>query len=248
VSRRARIAVFAPALAGFASLLGWGVAGIPAFGHYRGPYGFILERIVTPERHVTNVVTGTVFDVRGFDTLGEEFILFAAVVGVVLLLRGHEREHPADVGDTVASDAVRVLGTLMVGAGVLIGLWLVAFGFVTPGGGFQGGVAIAAGALLLYIAAGVRAWKGLGDERILDPLEGLGAGGYAIVGLAALVSGMPFLANLFGSGTTGTLVSGGSAVLVNWAAALEIAAANLVLYTEFLHEYIAPLGGGRVQP
>jgi multicomponent Na+:H+ antiporter subunit B len=247
MSRRARIAVFAPALGGFAALLGWGVAGIPAFGHYRGPYGFVLDRIVTPERHVTNVVTGTVFDVRGFDTLGEEFILFGAVAGVVLLLRGHEREHPAHVGDTVASDALRVLGTLMVGVGVLIGLWLVAFGFVTPGGGFQGGVAIAAGAVLLYLAAGVHAWRRLGDERILDPLEGLGAGAYAIVGLAALVSGMPFLANLLGTGTPGTLVSGGSAVLVNWAAALEIAAANLVLYTEFLHEYVAPLGGGRAR-
>jgi multicomponent Na+:H+ antiporter subunit B len=247
VSPRTRIALFAPALAGFAALLGWGFAGIPDFGHYRGPYGFILERVVTPERHATNVVTGTVFDVRGFDTLGEEFILFAAVAGVVLLLRGHEREHPDNVGDTVASDAVRVFGTLMVGAGVLIGLWLVAFGFVTPGGGFQGGVAIAAAALLLYLASGFRAWKGIGDERILDPLEGLGAGGYAIVGLAALVSGLPFLANLLGPGTSGTLWSGGSAVFVNWAAALEIAAANLVLYTEFLHEYVVPLGGGRVR-
>src|SRR5439155_13452002 len=191
-----------------------------------------------PERHVTNVVTATVFDVRGFDTLGEELILFAAVVGVVLLLRGHEREHPDDVGDTIASDVVHVVGTLVVGAGVLVGLWLVAFGFVTPGGGFQGGVAVAAGAVLLYLASGFRAWKGFGDERVLEPLEGLGAGGYAIVGLAALVSGMPFLANLVGHGTAGTLLSGGSAVFVNWAAALEIAAANLVLYTEFLHEYV----------
>ena len=29
----------------------------------------------------------------------------------------------------------------MVGGGLLVGLWLVAFGYVTPGGGFQGGVA-----------------------------------------------------------------------------------------------------------
>jgi multicomponent Na+:H+ antiporter subunit B len=235
--------MFVPALAGFAALLFWGFAGIPDFGHYRGPYGYVLNRIVTPERHVTNVVTGTVFDVRGFDTLGEEFILFAAVSGVVLLLRGHPRERPAD--DAVPSDVVFVVGTLAVGVGVLVGLWLVAFGFVTPGGGFQGGVAVGAGALLLYLAAGTRAWRGFGDERILDPLEGIGAGGYAIVGLAALVAGMPFLASLLGPGTTGTLESGGSAVFVNWAAAVEISTASLVLYTEFLDEYVVPLGPGR---
>jgi multicomponent Na+:H+ antiporter subunit B len=246
VSRRARIALFLPALAGFAALVFWGFAGIPDFGHYRGPYGHVLDRIVTPEGHVTNVVTGVVFDVRGFDTLGEEFILFAAVAGVVLLLRGG-RSHPANTGDTVASETVHVLGTLMVGAAVLVGLWLVAFGFVTPGGGFQGGVAVGAGALLLYLASGFRAWRRFGDERVLDPLEGLGAGGFAVVGLAALVSGMPFLANLFPPGTTGTLASGGSSVLVNWAAALEISAATLVLYTEFLQEYVMPLGGGRAR-
>jgi multicomponent Na+:H+ antiporter subunit B len=243
VSRRARIAVFVPALAGFAALLFWGFAGIPDFGHYRGPYGYVLNRIVTPDRHVTNVVTGVVFDVRGFDTLGEEFILFAAVAGVVLLLRGHPRERSSD--DTVTSDAVHVVGTLAVGVGVLVGLWLVAFGFVTPGGGFQGGIAVGAGALLLYLASGFRAWRGFGDERILDPLEGLGAGGYAVVGLAALVSGMPFLASLLGPGIAGTLESGGSAVFVNWAAALEISTASLVLYTEFLDEYVVPLGPGR---
>jgi multicomponent Na+:H+ antiporter subunit B len=246
VTRQVRIALFLPALAGFAAFLFWGLAGIPDFGHYRGPYGYVLDRIVTPERHVTNVVTGVVFDVRGFDTLGEEFILFAAVAGVVMLLRGG-REHPANTGDTVASETVHVVGTLTVGAAVLVGLWLVAFGFVTPGGGFQGGVAVGAGALLLYLASGFRAWRRFGDERILDPLEGLGAGGYAIVGLAALVSGMPFLADLFAPGTAGTLTSGGSSILVNWAAALEISAATLVLYTEFLQEYVVPLGGGRAR-
>ncbi|MGY4707368.1 hydrogen gas-evolving membrane-bound hydrogenase subunit E [Candidatus Bipolaricaulota sp. J31] len=34
-----------------------------------------------------NVVTAIVFDYRGFDTLGEATVLFAAVVGVALLLR-----------------------------------------------------------------------------------------------------------------------------------------------------------------
>jgi multicomponent Na+:H+ antiporter subunit B len=241
VTRRTRTAIFLPALAALAVLLVWAYVGLPDFGHYRGPYGFVLNRVATPERHTSNVVNATTYDYRGFDTMGEEFILFAAVVGVVLLLRSGEDDRAEDVDDTVGSDMVRVVGTLAVSGVVLVGLWLVAFGFVTPGGGFQGGVAIASGVVLLYLVSSYRAWSGIGDQTILDPLDGLGAGGYVIVGLAALVSGLPFLKNLLGPGIPGTLWSGGSAPFVNWAAALEVAAANLVLYTEFLKQYVVPL-------
>jgi multicomponent Na+:H+ antiporter subunit B len=236
MSRRTRIAVFMPALAVFAALLAWGVAGLPHFGHYRGPYGFVVSRIATPERHVSNAVNATTYDIRGFDTMGEEFVLFAAVTGVVLLLRGAGR--PRDPDDVVRSDVVRVFGAIAAAVVVLIGLWIVAFGFVTPGGGFQGGVAVAGGAVLLFATLGYRTWSKLGTEKLLDPLEGLGAGGYVAVGLAALASGLPFLTNMFGFGVAGTLRSGGSAALLNWAAAIEVAAANVILATEFIDEYL----------
>ena len=53
--------------------------------------------MVVPERHATAVVTAINFDYRGFDTMGEEFILFAAVLGLALLLREprEERDRPA---------------------------------------------------------------------------------------------------------------------------------------------------------
>jgi multicomponent Na+:H+ antiporter subunit B len=244
VSRRVRIGIFLPALAGLAALLVWAYLGLPDFGDYRGPYGFVLERISTPLRHMDNVVNATTYDIRGFDTLGEEFILFAAVVGVVLLLRGGDEERE-EVEDDTGSDLVRMFGTLAIGAAVLVGLWLVAFGFVTPGGGFQGGVAIASGAVLLFVVAGHREWEAFGNETILDPIKGLGAGGYAVIGLAALVSGLPFLTNFFPGGDVGTIWSGGSAGFVNWAAGIEVAAALLILFAEYLEEYIVPLAGGR---
>jgi multicomponent Na+:H+ antiporter subunit B len=240
MSRRVRIAVFVPALAVLFALLLWGFVGMPDFGHYRGPYRFVLDRVATPERHTANVVNATTYDYRGFDTMGEEFILFAAVTGVVLLLRGSSgSRRTAD--DDVRSDPVRAVGAVAPALVILVGLWLVAFGFVTPGGGFQGGLAVAAGALMLFVAVGYRAWSTLGDEKVLDPIESLGAGGYAVVGLAALVSGLPFLTNLFGPGVVGTLRSGGSAALLNWAAAIEVAAANVILATEFVEQYIAPM-------
>lgn len=243
MTRRVRIGIFLPALAGFAALLVWAYTGIPSFGDYRGPYGYVLNRIATPVRHMDNVVNATTYDVRGLDTMGEEFILFAAVIGVVMLLRG-EGGRTEDVDDDTGSEVVRVFGTLAVGAALLVGLWLVAFGFVTPGGGFQGGVAVSSGALLLYLVAGYREWSGFGNESVLDPIKGIGGGGYVVIGLAALFSGMPFLENLLTGGVTGTVWSGGSAGFVNWSAGIEVAAALVILFSEFLEEYIVPIASG----
>jgi multicomponent Na+:H+ antiporter subunit B len=243
VSRRARISLFLPSLGGLGALLVWAYTGIPSFGDYRGPYGFVVNRISTPLRHMDNAVNSTTYDIRGFDTLGEEFILFAAVIGVVLLLRGEEGRSE-DVDDDTGSDLIRVFGTLAIGAAVLVGLWLVSFGFVTPGGGFQGGVAIASGALLLYLVAGYREWSAFGDETRLDPIKGIGGGGYAVIGLAALVGGLPYLTNFFSGGVTGTVWSGGSAGFVNWSAGIEVAAALVILFSEFLEEYIVPIARG----
>jgi len=242
VSRRVRIAVASAALGSFAALLFWAYTGLPDFGHYRGPYGYVLNRISTRRRHMANVVNATTYDIRGFDTMGEEFILFGAVVGVVLLLRDDEDE---EVEDEVRDDLLRRGGVLAAGLVFLVGLWIVSFGFVTPGGGFQGGVVLASALVMLFVAVGYRSWASVSSQTFVDPFEGLGAGGFVVVGLAALGSGLPFLTNFWGPGITGTLWSGGSAPLVNWAAGIEVGAALTVLYSEFLEAHVVPVMRGR---
>jgi multicomponent Na+:H+ antiporter subunit B len=243
MTRRVRIGIFLPALAVFGTLLVWAYTGLPSFGDYEGPYGFVVNQISVPLRHMSNAVNATTYDIRGVDTMGEEFILFAAVIGVVLLLRG-EGGRSEDVDDDIGTDLVRTFGTIAIGATLVVGLWLVANGFVTPGGGFQGGVAISSGALLLFLVAGYREWSAFGNESLLDPIKGIGGGGYVVIGLAALVGGMPFLTNLFSGGNLGTVWSGGSAGFVNWSAGIEVAAALVILYSEFLEEYIVPIASG----
>src|SRR5205085_2874003 len=106
---------------------------------------------------------------------------------------------------------------------------------------FQGGVVVSGAILLVFLTAGYKAWERLTKEQALDPLEGLGVGAFAVLGLATLIAGGPFLHNFLEHGRTGTLTSGGSIPLLNWATALEVAAANVVLYSEFLEHYVAPL-------
>jgi multicomponent Na+:H+ antiporter subunit B len=237
-----RLFLLGPALLGLGSLFAWAIAGLPAFGDYRGPYGFVLNRLVVPLRHTTNVVMGVNFDVRGIDTMGEEFILYASVVGVTLLLRDETRSRQAERRTRrFRGDAERLVGVGMVGAGLLIGLWLMAFGYITPGGGFQGGVVAAGAIVLLYLVGNHRDYRPFRNEHVLDPLEAVGTGGYVVVGLAALVSGAAFLTNLFGFGTPGMLRSGGSIPVLNWASAIAVTVAVLLLFAEFLETYVVPL-------
>jgi multicomponent Na+:H+ antiporter subunit B len=242
--RQLRGGLALPVLAVLGVLLFWGFSGLPPFGDFHGFYGQLLNHIALPQRHTTNVVAAIVFDYRGFDTMGEELILFAAVSGVVLLLRGDDEQE--ERATDVQSRALRPLGIALGGLVALVGLWLAAFGLVTPGGGFQGGVVIAAGLVALYLTVGYRAWKRFANEQVVDPLEGLGAGSYVALGLATLIAGAPFLHNFLGPGQSGTLFSGGSLSFLNWAVALEVAAANVTLYTEFLQRYVAttPKGSG----
>jgi len=246
VSPRTRLWVFACAGAALAALLFWGLAGLPAFGHYQGAYGNKLEREVMPERHTTNLVGAVVFDYRGLDTLGEEFILFTAVMGVTLLLRKNREQETEDApDDTVRSDAIRVAGLFLVAPSFLLGLWLVAFGYVTPGGGFQGGVVLAGALLLVYLTGSMRRYTAVTPLTAVEMSEASAAGTFVALGIAGLVAQGAYLHNFLGPGKQGTLQSGGSIAMLNWATALAVTTAMLLLFKEFLEEYAVPVARRR---
>jgi multicomponent Na+:H+ antiporter subunit B len=239
VSRRTRLAIFGVAASGLAALLFWSLAGVPDFGHYHGPYGTVLNHVAVGERHATNVVSAIVFDYRGFDTLGEEIILFASVIGVSLLLRkDEEKDHVPN--DAVRDSAIRAAGLLSVGALFGIGLWIVAFGMVTPGGGFQGGVVLGGAILLLYVVGSYRDYHSLTPHPVVEFFESGGVGAYAILGFVGLASEGAYLRNFLGIGDTGTLYSGGSTPLLNWATGIEVCAAMVLLFSEFLKTHMVP--------
>jgi len=236
VSARTRVPLFLVSAAGLAALLGFGVAGLPAFGDYHGPYGLVLNHVVLAQRHTTNVVAAVVFDYRGFDTLGEELMLFAAVAATALILREAREEEARQVVDSVQSEPVRAVGLAAVPVVILLGLFVVAFGYLTPGGGFQGGTVVALGLLLVYLAAEHRAYRRLTPTHVVDVFEGGGAAAFVALALGALLGGLAFQQNFLPLGRIGALTSGGSIPLLNWATAIEVTAAFVLLFGEFLEE------------
>jgi multicomponent Na+:H+ antiporter subunit B len=237
MTRTVRLVFFAFSAAGLAALLLWAAAGLPDFGGYHHAYGRVLNSVAIGERHTTNTVTAIVFDYRGFDTLGEEFILFTSVMGVALLLRD-VREEERRPRDRIRSDAVRLIGMGFAAALLLLGLYVVAHGPITPGGGFQGGVVLAGAFVIVYLAGEYRAYRNLTLQPAVDFVEGTGAGGYAVLGVVSLLLGTAYLQNFGPLGTPGKLGSGGSIMYLNIASALEVGAAFVLLFTEFLEELV----------
>ncbi len=64
-----------------------GVLAMHPFGKPSAPMDDYMINHAQAETGSNNVVTAVLFDYRGFDTLGEATVLFAAVGGVLLVLR-----------------------------------------------------------------------------------------------------------------------------------------------------------------
>jgi multicomponent Na+:H+ antiporter subunit B len=213
------------------------VADLEPFGHYPGPYGDVIAKVVPGERHTGQLVAALTFDYRGFDTLGEELILFTAASGCVALLRVRRREREAVAHSRpVPSLAARALGGALVGPVLVLSAYVVIHGHLTPGGGFSGGV-IGAGALPLAYAAGqsVRLHR-VGSIELLEVTEAIGAGGFVLVALGGLIAVGATLQNFLPLGTSGMLLSAGTIPVGNVAVGIEVAGAVALIIAEFLEQ------------
>jgi multicomponent Na+:H+ antiporter subunit B len=249
VSRTARLMLFGVGAAGFGVVLVYGLAGLPAFGHYQGVYGRVLDGIGVTERHATDLVTALNFDFRAFDTLGEEFILFASVLGVVLILRQlrGERERPnqeeADEHQLAgASEALRALALVLVPSLLAIGVYIVVHGQITPGGGFQGGVILATAPLAVFLSGRYVRMRILAPHTVVEIGDAIGAMGYGLVGLGGLVFVGILFKNFLPLGIPGHLLSAGQIDVASAAVGLEVSGAFLVAWSEFLDQAILVRG------
>jgi multicomponent Na+:H+ antiporter subunit B len=238
-------------MAGLAACYLWGLTGLPGFGDYPGPYGYIINRIAVTQTHATGVVSAVNFEYRGFDTVGEEFILFAAAAGVATVLRHlrGEREHPArdEAADRDApptSSAIRMVALVLAGPVLVLGWWLASHAQTTPSGGFQGGVVLATAFILIYLSGQFLTFKRFSPVDVTDAVEAIGAGGFAAVGVTALAMGLPYLTNFLGlGGAPGAVSSSGTIALISFFVGMEVAAAFVLMVSELLDQTLLVRSG-----
>ncbi len=226
----------------FLGLYCYAAFNLPPWGGYRGPYGDVISRVAVYERHATDSVNAINYDYRGFDTLGEEFILFSAVLGVMMLLR-REKDVPTRARGKVSdqselSAAVRAINLPALLVTIVFGLYIGLHGQLTPGGGFQAGVILAGGPILIYVCENTGAFRRMTSHAAIEVIEALGAASYAIIGVVPLFLGIPLLTNVLPLGVTGDVFSAGNIALISACVGVEVTAAFLLVAYTYLEEII----------
>jgi len=250
VSASTRRWLFLAGMAGLAAFYLWGLVGLPGFGHYPGPYGLIINKIAVAQTNATGVVSAVNFEYRGFDTVGEEFILFMAAAGVSVVLRHlrGERERPGleqgiGADEPSTSDAVAQAALVFVGPVLVLGWWLASHAQTSPSGGFQGGVVLATAFILIYLSGGLLTFRRISPVDLTDAVEAVGAGGFAAIGLAAVLMGLPYLDNYLPLGIKpGAVSSSGTIALISFFVGVEVAAALILMVGEMLEQTLLVQG------
>ena len=153
----------------------------------------------TPEYiDIPNVVTAILGSFRGYDTLGEVFVVFAACVGVLFILGVRPPSGQAvklrDEDSGLRHHLIpQVVGRLLVPFIVLFGLYVQFHGEYGPGGGFQAGAIVATGIILYALLEGeAEALRAVPRSVLLGLVVG-GALLYGAVGVVCMLMGGAFL-------------------------------------------------------
>ena len=152
------------------ALLMFTVTNLPSFGSPDHPINNeVSARYIEKglqETGAVNIVTGMILDYRAFDTLGESTVLFTAAMVVLFLLRlDPESEKYSQLARTMREaphadnfyeprhDAIlQMTAKILTPIVILLGIYVVLNGHLSPGGGFSGGAIMGAG-LMIYVTA-----------------------------------------------------------------------------------------------
>jgi multicomponent Na+:H+ antiporter subunit B len=242
VTERTRSIVYIVAALAVFALLAFAGNGLAEFGTFTGPYTQAMIRETMPLRHIYNVPTAINFDFRGFDTLGEEFIFFTSVAGVLLIFsptseKAPEAAQPLEAAEAPANTGlIRWFGIALAAFGVGLAIDMGAHGQLTPGGGFQGGAIFGSAIACVYLGVG---WYGLqktASKEVFDALEGIGAMAYGLIGIATMVAAGAFLVNCLPLGKLGATISGGTIYAINAGVFVEIGAGFTVLVVTLIRQ------------
>jgi len=131
------------------------------------------------------------------------------------------------------SKIVRTVANQLILFILIFGLYVIAHGHLTPGGGFQGGAVVVSGIVMLLVAFNAKELKKSLRERLLSVMESTGALIFAALAFAGLgtvffynfLVGTPIFGDIppFGS-NPGNFNTAGYIPLMNFAVGLKVIA------------------------
>lgn len=148
-----------------------------------------------------NVVTSVLASYRGYDTLGEVFVIFTAAVGVMIVIgrpqRRRRRSRRIIVGEMRPgmrqNVILRVVSKLLIPFILVFALYVQWHGDFGPGGGFQAGVIFASAFILYALIFDIDTARRVIFSWVTRLFLALGVALYAGVGVAGMLLGGNFL-------------------------------------------------------
>ncbi len=151
------------------------------------------------ETGIPNIVTSILASYRGYDTLGEAFVIFAAGLGVLALLgflsdgSGREYWQFEDTANLRHHAVLHVISKILIPLILLYGLYVQFHGEYSPGGGFQAGVIFAVAFILYALVYGLEAAYKIMSPVVLRYMMVIGVLIYGGTGVLCLILGGNYL-------------------------------------------------------
>ena len=188
------------------------------------------------ETGTVNIITGIILEYRGFDTLGESFVLFCAVTCVLSILLADSHDDTAvksaklEFSDLSGDPIMRKTATAIIPLILIFGIYIILNGHLSPGGGFSGGAVIGAALILLSAAFGEDASGRFMSERNYKIISFVALSSYCFMKSYTFYTGANGLPLGVGHGTIGNIFSAGFVLPLNIAVGMVVASTMYSIY------------------
>ncbi|MFW5984860.1 MAG: hydrogen gas-evolving membrane-bound hydrogenase subunit E [Halanaerobiaceae bacterium] len=182
-----------------------------------------------------NLVTAILFDYRGFDTLVEATVILAAAATIAFLIPKKRVPMLTAKFTIIVYQTISFVGPVL----AILGMYLIFFGHLSPGGGFTGGVVLATIPILFTITYGISMEERRFSSSSKSFIESSGAFIFVFLGLLGIVAGSTFLASGragFPLGEPGGLISAGLLPYLNLAVGLKVGAGLALIFNSLIKE------------
>lgn len=182
-----------------------------------------------------NLVTAILFDYRAFDTLGEATVIFAAAASIAFLVPKKKATMLAAEFTMIVKEIINFVVPLL----LILGIYFIIYGHLSPGGGFTGGVILATISILFTITFGIDYAEKRFPPELKSLLESICAFGVVLLGILSIILGGNFLASGqlgFGLGTPEELGSAALIPFLNLMVGIKVGAGLAIIFNSLVKE------------
>ena len=233
------------------ALLLYTVTVLPAFGDPNHPINNeVSARYIEnglQETGAVNIVTGMILDYRAFDTLGESSVLFTAAMVVLFLLRKDkdsarysqlaqtmdQNPHSDTYYEPKNDIILQKTATILVPIVLLLGVYVVLNGHLSPGGGFSGGAIMGAGLILYVTAFGFDKMRRFFTYKTYQRVVLAALLTYALSKCYSFYTGANHIESVIPLGTPGEILSSGLILVLNICVGFIVACTMYCFYAVF---------------